>query len=557
MNTSHENAELGDLLAELCEGTISQEQSLRLNDLLSAGADARAYYFDYLTVHSVLAWDFALGDDEPSHSLATPSPSRETFRVRFRNSQKLVLAAAVIVSAFWAGIALWVYPRWRGDRTVATPAETPDVRVATFSAGVDCRWDKSVPAPRPGDRIAGVTRLVSGLAQFNLASGVNVLVEGPAEVEFRGADRVNLKVGKLTAQVPQFAQGFTVATPTAEVVDLGTEFGVVASKTGKTVVQVFKGRVSVQPVAKLSGERVEAVILLAGQSNCVEATGDGGPLAVVPVSTPEQTFKRTLPTATPEKRSLPENLVAYWSFDEDHGPAWDERGRNHGVLEHVQRVPGVIGAGALKFTNKPGEAVRVPSRTSDLEFFDGISIEAVVISNWSGQKMDYDEILRKEDGNRLLLSFQHDDQQATAFPRVAAGPVLSFGIVIEGVYQELDMPLDGQEGRPTLAEIADGKPHHIVATYSGKNGVKAIYVDGKLRYQTQYPAGSKLASGGTQPTYIGAVDANETFTGTIDEVAIYNSALSPDEIAQHWKHLQMRQSYFQATDGRVDSQETK
>lgn len=540
MSNSLASGELGPLLAALCDSSLTAEQSGQLNSMLLASPESRSYYFDYLTVHSVLAWDFAIRVELPTHSRATSIPTATGRRWQWHSSQRLVLAAALVVSAFWAAVALWLYPRWRGN-----PVQTADVgTTATFAAGVNCDWNANSARLSPGDAVTGVHCLKTGIAHFNLSSGVSVLVEGPAEVDFRGDDRLHLKRGKLTAEVPPFARGFTVSTPTAEIIDLGTEFGVSASDAGKTEVQVFKGRVSVQPLAIGSGQRGEPVILLAGQSNCVEATDGGEALVVIPVSTPEQTFQRKLPTATPAKRALPENLVAYWSFDEEHGPAWDERGRNHGVVEHAERVPGLIGNGALKFSNKPGQSVRVPSRTSDLEFFDGISIEAVVISTWSGQKMDYDEILRKEDGNRLLLCFQNDDQQSTAFPHVGPGPVLAFGIVIEGVYQELDMPLDGREGRPTLTEMTDGKPHHIVATYSGKNGVKAIYVDGTLRYQTQYPAGSKLASGGTQPTYIGAVNVNETFTGTIDEVAIYNSALSAEEIEKHWKSVRAKSSYF-------------
>ena len=41
--------------------------------------------------------------------------------------------------------------------------------------------------------------------------------------------------------------GFTVNTPSARVVDLGTEFAVAVEKTGQSEIHVFVGSVTVQP----------------------------------------------------------------------------------------------------------------------------------------------------------------------------------------------------------------------------------------------------------------------------------------------------------------------
>ena len=132
----------------------------------------------------------------------------------------------------------------------------------------------------------------------------------------------------------------------------------------------------------------------------------------------------------------------------------------------------------------------------------------------------YDELFRKEDVNRLLLAFQNDQLSHLAHPQVAEGPVLAFGLTVGGVYQELDMPLDGEAGRPTFAELTDGKPHHIAATYSAKSGEKALYIDGDKKFFVLYPAESKMTSGGAQPLFIGSSIGGENFSGLLDEVAI-------------------------------------
>ena len=56
-----------------------------------------------------------------------------------------------------------------------------------------------------------------------------------------------LKRGKLTARVTERAKGFTVETPHATLVDLGTEFAADVDRDGNGEVHVFRGEVIVQP----------------------------------------------------------------------------------------------------------------------------------------------------------------------------------------------------------------------------------------------------------------------------------------------------------------------
>src|SRR5262249_12544086 len=60
--------------------------------------------------------------------------------------------------------------------------------------------------------------------------------------EPRSAMRVRAVRGKVTAQVGRDARGFTVETPHAEVVDLGTEFGLEVDPR-RTGVVVFRGAI--------------------------------------------------------------------------------------------------------------------------------------------------------------------------------------------------------------------------------------------------------------------------------------------------------------------------
>ena len=177
----------------------------------------------------------------------------------------------------------------------------------------------------------------------------------------------------------------------------------------------------------------------------------------------------------------------------------------------------------------------------------GITVEALIQPGWSGSDNDYDTIFRKEDStNRILLAFQFDIFNPSAVPPVAPGQVLSFGLNVGGVYSELDMLLDGVDGRPTLAELTDGNSHHVVATYDSSSGLKAIYIDGTLRFSTNLGGGSMITSGGGATASIGNKPAAEPFTGIIDEMAFYNAALSASEIANHFANVQAGNNYFEA-----------
>jgi hypothetical protein len=51
-------------------------------------------------------------------------------------------------------------------------------------------------------------------------------------------------------------------------------------------------------------------------------------------------------------------------------------------------------------------------------------------------------------------------------------------------------------------------------------------------------------SGGPEPAFIGSLNRRENFHGVIDEVALYDFALTPDEIAEHHERSRRGETYF-------------
>jgi hypothetical protein len=147
-------------------------------------------------------------------------------------------------------------------------------------------------------------------------------------------------------------------------------------------------------------------------------------------------------------------------------------------------------------------------------------------------------------GNAIQLAFQNDGNNGAANPPVAAGPVLSFGITVGGTYSELDMPLDGAAGRPSLAGLEDGQPHHVAATFDSATGLKAIYVDGTLRYSITLAGGLNAANLATAVLGNSETNGSAPFVGALDEMTYWSRALSAAEVAAHFSAVQSGRNYF-------------
>lgn len=99
-----------------------------------------------------------------------------------------------------------------------------------------------------GQQLAsGPLRLEAGSAQIRFESGAVVTLNAPSEIELLGGNRLFLRSGNIIPFVPPAAKGFTVVSPTGEVIDLGTEFSVSVDARGRTDVYVLDGEVDVAP----------------------------------------------------------------------------------------------------------------------------------------------------------------------------------------------------------------------------------------------------------------------------------------------------------------------
>lgn len=213
----------------------------------------------------------------------------------------------------------------------------------------------------------------------------------------------------------------------------------------------------------------------------------------------------TAPTS--QGSSVPTN-IAHWSFDQPQADRWpDQSGRGHDAaagksVSALEPSPGLL-KGAVRF--KGNHRLAVPTHQ------DFADLDQIAFSVWvRPDGFDhYNEIFRKEDGDRrLLFSFQE------------SGSILSLGLNVGG-YVECDARIDP-------AMLLDGLWHHCAATFDGKT--MRVYLDG--REVGSLDRAGTIASGGNAVACIGSSNGGECFRGAMDDLQIYSVALNSDDIAR-------------------------
>ncbi|AQQ08957.1 FecR protein [Sedimentisphaera cyanobacteriorum] len=151
---------------------------------------------------------------------------------RRRPFSKITFALFALTSA--ALIFLIVYANFFTPKLIET---------ATLNKSIDAKW--SGANLNEGSRLYAQRETITlrgGIAEFETNNQTKVIIEGPAEFRFRGPSEVTLEYGQLYSIVEEEGFGFTVTTPNSKIVDLGTEFGVIAGKDGNTELHVIKGK---------------------------------------------------------------------------------------------------------------------------------------------------------------------------------------------------------------------------------------------------------------------------------------------------------------------------
>ena len=260
MNESDFDIErLRTLTLQKCDGTISEDGTAELCDLLSESADARESYWQMIAVHSQLDWELG-GPSTASVSCPQRDADREDSKARLFT--KLALAATLLMAVSLTSWNLAGRQPAAGNMRLVVKQETGDSPVlgtvteignkAKWSLGRSSGGDSNVV--RQGDTIW----LEEGAIQLRLGSDSIATLESPVIASLLSADRVRLLRGTIKVDVEynedmQSQSGLTVETELAEVVDQGTSYSVKADGDSTDVV-VFDGSVALNPANQPEGQ---------------------------------------------------------------------------------------------------------------------------------------------------------------------------------------------------------------------------------------------------------------------------------------------------------------
>jgi hypothetical protein len=164
-------------------------------------------------------------------------------------------------------------------------------------------------------------QLEKGIAQITYSNRAVVLLEGPASFTVDSPNSGFLSRGKLTARADsEQSRQFTILTPNARFVDLGTEFGVMIDDKGRSAVAVFAGKVKAE--AKLAdGRWTTPVSLIKGEAVVCEGAkftpqvaqrSDFPALQPLPLPPPSLSFQHWLDVS--HDLQSRQDLVAYYDF---------------------------------------------------------------------------------------------------------------------------------------------------------------------------------------------------------------------------------------------------
>lgn len=211
-----------------------------------------------------------------------------------------------------------------------------------------------------------------------------------------------------------------------------------------------------------------------------------------------------------------DGVVGYWNFDDgtiNGKNVKDVLGKNDGVLEgNPKQVKGKVGK-ALEFDGQNFVHIE-GSNTID---FNGA--EAMSVAAWINGDSDSPVIGVVAGCCGTIVAQRDANGWALRFDGRNGGAELEF-ITMPG-WQG-----DGGFGVPVFAK---GQWHHIVGVVDGDK--KYIYADGKLAKEDNY--NGPMQAGSTEHEIGNASDGG--FVGLIDEVVIYNKALSANEVEMLYK----------------------
>jgi hypothetical protein len=230
------------------DGSISDEEREQLRTLLRNDAEARRLYLAHTQDSVSLRWIFN-GHCDRQVAMTLAEQEHEAVVPRGRKGAAWIM---LTLAASLAALAAWPYLNVSPKATTSTgetvakvPPATAASPIATVTGVSRVKWAAKAVRANLLSRVevGQHFEFVEGTVELTFDTGAQVKVFGPAKFEVASARSICCSRGRVTTLVGESGKGFTIETPKARIVDLGTQFGVNISEEGDTQVVVFQGSV--------------------------------------------------------------------------------------------------------------------------------------------------------------------------------------------------------------------------------------------------------------------------------------------------------------------------
>lgn len=512
------------LISAHFDGELGAEERAELEAMLLSSAKARQSFLDHAEFHGLLR-EQALQEGGVEWLGST---IRKKPRITRFPDLRWIAAGLAACLAF----ALWLYPKGGKPETLADQdhTETND-EVALLGLAIDVEWGGRSFAP--GAALPkGIVDIRKGTLRLDFYSGARVVLEGPAKLELISPELARLDEGKLTAKVPPPAQGFTVLNGNLRVVDRGTQFGMNATGRDNCAVHVFDGEVELQgDVPDATARKLfegDAVNIREGKSTAIAADRNSfaDPVRMLKDAARENEAKWNQWRKKSENLRRAEGLLAYFDFESfdpsnmtlpNQASGADEQ--SNGYVIGCEKLSGRWDQKTALGFAKSSDRVRfrMQGGSPSITCAAWVRVDSLPLYHNSLLSMAPDEIgeihWKLDRSGRLLLGM-----------RSAKAPVYES-------WERLESPV--------IVTARDfGRWMHLATVIDGEAGVMKHFVNGTQvaagPMKRRVPVKLGLANLGNfdpgSPTSPGS-GVVRAFNGRIDEFALFNRALSAEEIA--------------------------
>jgi hypothetical protein len=245
---------LDSLVSRIVDGVQTPADERSLAELLARDAEALRRYRRLMAVHTSLHSAYA---SVAAQSAVMPRSSDRGMKRDRRRGIGRAAAAALLVAGL--GIGLIATMGVVSFRPNPAPEQAAGLIVAAPLATV--AQTRFLDATATGEPLvagqplgSGGLRILGGAVALVLRNGVELLVEGPADLDLLSDMQAVLRSGTIVVKMPKGMSGFRVETASTDILDLGTEFAVKVGADSQTDVQVYDGAVLAAAKSQAAGD---------------------------------------------------------------------------------------------------------------------------------------------------------------------------------------------------------------------------------------------------------------------------------------------------------------